>query len=116
MRNKQSLRRVLSAQLTVGTSHPSVTDAPLLQPLLLSWTTGATISAREGVAQYVRATADFVAFLRGEGCGKGILAEEVTHPRYDEDGRSEERRERMRADGRGECWQVHVAPAPERGG
>ncbi|GAB0137829.1 hypothetical protein EsDP_00006082 [Epichloe bromicola] len=39
---------------SLGTSHPSVTDAPLLEPLLLSWTTGARLDTREALREYVR--------------------------------------------------------------
>lgn len=39
---------------SLKTSHPSITDGPLIEPLLLSWTTGATINVREGLREYVR--------------------------------------------------------------
>lgn len=45
---------------SLSTSHPSITDAPLLEPLLLRWTTGAGIDAVEGIRQYVDVTFDFI--------------------------------------------------------
>ena len=95
---------------SIGTSHPSCTDAPLIEPLLLSWTTGASIDVKEGVKQYVDTSVEFIQYLRS-GKREGLLDEEVTHPEYDEDVRGEERKKEM---GRmGEMWQIHVAP--ERG-
>ncbi|QDS75891.1 hypothetical protein FKW77_002179 [Venturia effusa] len=94
---------------SIGTSHPSVTDAPLLEPLLLSWTTGATIDVREGVNQYVKVTMDFLGYLKDHG-KRGILNEAVTHPKYDDDERSKERKQEMSKD-IGKYWQIHVAPS-----
>lgn len=91
-----------------GTTHPSVTDAPLIEPFLLSWTTGSTIDAREGVLQYVKVGTEFMRYL-DDGHRIGILAEEVTHPTYNEDIRDERRKERMNED-IAKYWQVHVAP------
>lgn len=91
------------------TSHPSVTDAPLIEPLLLSWTTGATIDVQEGVGQYVKVTDEFMQFL-DDGHRKGVLAEEVTHPEYDNDIRSDARKARM-SKGIEKYWQIHVAPS-----
>ncbi|KAK3669585.1 hypothetical protein LTR78_010523 [Recurvomyces mirabilis] len=93
---------------SIGTTHPSVTDAPLIEPLLLSWTTGATIEVREGVKQYVLATEDFMHFLSTEQ-RKGVLKEETTHPRYDEDIRDEDRKQHMDQEV-AKYWQIHVAP------
>ncbi|KAF7559334.1 hypothetical protein G7046_g4815 [Stylonectria norvegica] len=92
---------------SVGTSHPSVTDAPLLQPLLLSWTTGATVDVRAGLGSYVDIAADFLGFL-GDGRTRGVLGEEVTHEEY---GKwvSEERRERFPKE-MARFWEVHVSP------
>ncbi|KAK4547955.1 hypothetical protein LTR36_010674 [Oleoguttula mirabilis] len=92
-----------------GTTHPSVTDAPLIEPLLLSWTTGATIDVKEGVLQYVKVTHEFMQFLYN-GHRKGILKEEVTHPQYDDDVRSDARKQRMPEDIE-KYWQIHVAPS-----
>ncbi|KAK3627680.1 hypothetical protein LTR56_015459 [Elasticomyces elasticus] len=73
-----------------GTTHHSVTEAPLIEPLLLSWATGSTIDVNEGIYQYVKATADFMEYLK-DGYGRGILSEEVTHPGY-KDSRDEARK------------------------
>jgi platelet-activating factor acetylhydrolase len=93
---------------SIGTSHPSVTDAPLIEPLLLSWTTGATIDVKEGVNQYVKVTMDFFAFLRDHE-RRGILNETVTHPQYDQDKRGKERKKEMSKE-ISKYWQIHVAP------
>ncbi|KAI1139862.1 PAF acetylhydrolase [Hypoxylon sp. FL0543] len=68
---------------SLGTSHPSVTDAPLLEPLLLSWTTGARINVYEGLRQYVHVTEDFLWFLL-TGEKRSLLKEEAEYPEYDE--------------------------------
>ncbi len=93
---------------SLGTSHPSVTDAPLIEPWLLSWTTGASISVHEGLRQYVHIAVDFLQFLC-TGEKHGLLAEAVTHPQYDLDVRSKERKAGMEQ-GIGKFWQIHVAP------
>lgn len=93
---------------SIGTSHPSVTDAPLIEPLLLSWTTGATIEVKEGVNQYVKVSMDFFEYLRDHG-RRGILNETVTHPHYDDDERSKERKQEMSKE-IGKYWQIHIAP------
>ncbi|CAK3960889.1 hypothetical protein DOTSEDRAFT_67731 [Lecanosticta acicola] len=66
-----------------GTTHPSVTDAPLVEPLLLSWTTGSTVDAREGVLLYVKISKQFMHYLE-TGHRQSILTEPPTHPQYDE--------------------------------
>lgn len=86
-----------------GTTHPSVTDAPLIEPMLLSWTTGATINVKDGIAQYVKVSDDFMYYLE-DGHRRGVLKEEVSHPTYDE-----QAREIGNPDIR-KFWQVHVAP------
>lgn len=92
----------------LGTSHPSITDAPIIEPLLLRWTTGATISVVDGLREYVKVTMEFLEFLQ-HGKKTGILAESVTHPVYDKDERSEERKKNMSKDIE-KFWQIHVAP------
>lgn len=96
-----------------GTSHPSVTDAPLLEPLLLSWTTGATIDVKQGLYEYVRVTMEFLNFLREKKVEEGgLLAEKVTHDEYDK-WVSEERRKEFPKD-LAKNWQIHVSPADEK--
>ena len=87
----------------------SWTDAPLIEPLLLSWTTGATIDVREGVQQYVKITDELMRYV-ATGHRHGILAEDVTHPDYDNDVRDDRRKEGMSRDV-GKYWQIHVAPS-----
>jgi platelet-activating factor acetylhydrolase len=89
---------------SLGTSHPSVTDAPLLMPLLLSWTTGAKIDVKEGVREYVVATADFMRFL-GDGERSGLLLEKAEFPEYDKGSGWEKEGQGWR-----HYWQIHVAP------
>ncbi|KAK5046146.1 hypothetical protein LTR84_008603 [Exophiala bonariae] len=92
---------------SLGTSHPSVTDAPVIEPFLLSWTTGSTIDAHEGVRQYVGVSESFLRYqVTGEMTG--LLDECVTHPEYD-----------VKAEGRvlsrifRKYWQIHAAPCSE---
>ncbi|KAK4187389.1 platelet-activating factor acetylhydrolase, isoform II-domain-containing protein [Podospora australis] len=67
---------------SLGTSHPSITDAPLLEPFLLSFTTGASIDVYQGLRQYVHIAEDFLGFL-GDGKKRGLLKEEAAFPQYD---------------------------------
>ncbi|KAI0385582.1 alpha/beta-hydrolase [Hypomontagnella monticulosa] len=102
---------------SLGTSHPSVTDAPLLEPLLLSWTTGARINVYEGLRQYVHVSEDFLWFL-ATGEKRSLLREKAEFPQYDEgkgfgiwqpsQGDTEEAGG-ARYDWR-KYWQVHVSP------
>ena len=67
---------------SIGTTHPSVTDAPILEPTLLSWTTGAKIDVHEGLRQYVHLSEDFLWFLK-HGEKRNLLAEKAEFPEYD---------------------------------
>lgn len=109
---KDVLKRVGSSWFltSMKTSHPSVTDAPLIEPLLLSWTTGATINVHEGLKEYVRVSMDFIDFLR-HGERKGVLAQNVTHEEYGKDTRTEEQKKSMPSDIT-KYWKIHVAPEP----
>ena len=93
---------------SVATSHVSVADAPLIEPMLLSWTTGSTIEVKEGVMQYAKVSLDFLEYLR-TGRKGGILGEETTHPEYGVDTHTEERKTEMPAEIT-KYWQIHVAP------
>jgi len=95
---------------SVGTSHPSVTDAPLIEPWLLSFTTGATIDVNEGLKEYVKVSMDFFAWLQ-KGTRQGILAEKPTHLEY---GKwvSEEREKEFPKDV-ARYWEIHVTPDTE---
>lgn len=87
---------------SLGTSHPSVTDAPLLEPLLLKWTTGAGIDAKEGVRQYVHVSDDFGKFVQ-DGKRRNLLALPANSPEYSKDNKG------MKEEWK-PYWQVHVSP------
>ncbi|KAI1852030.1 hypothetical protein JX266_002883 [Neoarthrinium moseri] len=86
-----------------GTTHPTVTDAPLIEPTLLSWTTGATVGAKEGIMHYVDASRDFLSYMM-DGQKRGILEEPVSHPEYNNQIRPLPKEF-------SKIWQVHVSPA-----
>lgn len=90
---------------SLGTSHPSVTDAPLIEPLLLKWTTGAGIDANEGVRQYVHASDDFGKFVQ-DGKRRNLLALPANSREYSK------KNEGMPAEWK-EYWQVHVSPVED---
>lgn len=96
---------------SLGTAHPSITDAPLLQPLLLSWATGSSMNARDGIMQYVLATRDLVRYQH-TGERRGVLG---LSGRPVEDGGAASREydpghnEGMPKPWR-KYWQLHVAP------
>ncbi|KAI0008749.1 PAF acetylhydrolase [Xylariaceae sp. FL0662B] len=102
---------------SLGTSHPSVTDAPLLEPLLLSWTTGANIDVYEGLRQYVHLTEDFLWFLV-EGEKRNLLKERAEFPEYDggkgfgiwKPGQGENEKDGGQWYDWRKYWQVHVSP------
>ncbi|KAK1238900.1 hypothetical protein MKX08_005961 [Trichoderma sp. CBMAI-0020] len=111
---------------SIGTAHPSVSDAPLIEPLLLSWTTGASLNVKEALGEYVRVTDDFWHFLRTthsanssltdgavhRGEMRGILAEKVTHEEYGEWVSKERQAEFPQSLAR--LWQVHVSPVSDK--
>lgn len=94
---------------SLGTSHPSITDAPVLEPLMLSWTTGSTIDARQGIRQYVFLTRDFVRYQH-TGEREGLLSlssageYDVVSREYDPKN-NEAMPEQWR-----NYWQMHAAP------
>ncbi|KYK58910.1 hypothetical protein DCS_00037 [Drechmeria coniospora] len=90
----------------LGTSHPSVSDAPLIEPLLLRWATGASMDAREALKGYVAVSVDFLRFLR-TGKPEGLLAEPVTHDTY----ASWVSEERMQSFQLARLWKIHVSSA-----
>lgn len=93
---------------SLGTSHPSCTDAPLIEPLLLSWTTGASIDVRDGVYQYVKVVSQFLQYLE-DGKRRGILAHGITHKEYDKDDRDDATKHAA-PDELTRYFQIHVAP------
>jgi len=91
----------------LGTAHPSVTDAPLIEKLILRLATRTTLDARVAVGKYVEASMDFLGFV-GDGKRRGILAKGVTNR---EGPLGEERQEGRAREMDG--WEVHVAPPVE---
>lgn len=89
---------------SLGTSHPSVTDAPLLEPLLLSWTTGASTDVRGALRQYVHLSDDFAAFVRTRQ-PRNVLALPANSDSYRPRGGNPGIPRRWRA-----LWQIHVSP------
>ncbi|KAI1364928.1 PAF acetylhydrolase [Xylaria arbuscula] len=102
---------------SLGTSHPSVTDAPILEPTLLSWTTGAKIDVHEGLRQYVHLSEDFLWFLK-HGEKRNLLAEKAEFPEYDagkgfgiwKPGQGDNEKEGGQWWDWRKYWQVHVSP------
>ncbi|EXJ68583.1 uncharacterized protein A1O5_08377 [Cladophialophora psammophila CBS 110553] len=100
---------------SLGTSHPSVTDAPLIEPWLLRWTTGSTIDAHEGVNQYVKVSERFLRY-QSTGTKRGILSECVTHPEYNVEDKNRTDFGEPMLEAFRKYWQIHVAPCgPEDG-
>ncbi|KAL6872092.1 PAF acetylhydrolase [Trichoderma novae-zelandiae] len=119
---------------SIGTSHPSITDAPILEPLLLSWTTGSSMDTKEAMKEYVRVADDFWHFLKTSrdvnssslaqsdvgalegqivhrGEMRGVLAEKVTHEQYGQWVSRERREEFPKA--MAKMWEVHVSPVSD---
>ncbi|KAI1126861.1 PAF acetylhydrolase [Nemania abortiva] len=105
---------------SLGTSHPSVTDAPILEPTILSWTTGAEIDVYEGLRQYIHLSEDFLRFLR-DGERRNLLAEKAEFPEYDpgrgfgiwKPGQGDGEEEKGQWGDWRKYWQVHVSPDTE---
>ena len=94
---------------SIGTSHPSVTDAPLLEPLMLSWTTGADMDVKGALREYVNSAGEFLQFVQsGLTVPDGLLSENVTHEEY---GKwvSEERKKEFSSE-MTDHWEIHVSP------
>ncbi|KAL6236316.1 hypothetical protein BDW75DRAFT_229638 [Aspergillus navahoensis] len=107
------LRRTGAAwfMTSLGTSHASCTDAPVLQPLVLNWATGAAVDAREGVLSYVRRIQEFIKFaITGER--EGLLGQQETHTSYHEEALVPWTKMYGPRDWTRD-WQIHVAPAVE---
>lgn len=97
---------------SLGTAHPSVTDVPLLEPLLLSWTTGASLDVKEALKEYVNAADEFLSFIDvGKTEEGGLLSEKVTHEEYGKWVSEERKKEFPKT--RAKLWEVHVSPDPK---
>ncbi|KAG6090403.1 hypothetical protein E4U15_005983 [Claviceps sp. LM218 group G6] len=94
---------------SLGTSHPSVTDAPLLEPLLLSWTTGADLDTKAALREYVCVSHDFIELVLQHGAPTGVLGQEVTHVEYGK--WVDEERKKSYPEDLAKLWEVHVSPA-----
>ncbi|KAF4122918.1 platelet-activating factor acetylhydrolase [Geosmithia morbida] len=95
---------------SLGTSHPSVTDAPLLEPLLLSWTTGANLDVKGALKQYVNVSQEFLDFSMHGKLNNlvGLLAEDITHEEYNV-WVSDERKKTF-PKSLAKLWEIHVTP------
>ncbi|KAI9706832.1 MAG: hypothetical protein M1820_004803, partial [Bogoriella megaspora] len=58
------------------TAHPSVTDAPLIEPWLLNFATGASLDVRVAMDAYVDVSDQFMQYVRS-GEIEGVLAQKV---------------------------------------
>ncbi|KAF2964795.1 hypothetical protein GQX73_g8779 [Xylaria multiplex] len=117
-RNENNERGNPSWFLTsLGTSHPSVTDAPIIEPRLLRWTTGAKINVNEGLRQYIHLSEDFLWFLE-KGEKRNLLAEKAEFPEYDpgkgfgiwQPGQGDNEKDGGQWWDWRKYWQVHVSP------
>jgi platelet-activating factor acetylhydrolase len=86
-----------------GTAHPSITDAPVINPKALSWVSGTTMNGCNAIEEYAKVSVNFLTFL-GTGGVTGILKEALSHPVWNECTREIGDREVAKR------WQVHVAP------
>jgi platelet-activating factor acetylhydrolase len=86
-----------------GTAHPSITDAPAINPKTLSWVSGTTMNGCSAIEEYAKVSVNFLTYL-GTGGVTGILKEAQSHPAYSECTRTIADRERAKR------WQVHVSP------
>ncbi|KAL9049751.1 MAG: hypothetical protein Q9162_007041 [Coniocarpon cinnabarinum] len=87
-----------------GTTHPSVTDAPLIEPGLLNWTTGSSVDVKEGVERYVDVSEELLELAGSEKKGE-VLREEVMDREFDGKRVVKGVEDRLE-----EAWCVHVAP------
>ncbi|KAG5946512.1 hypothetical protein E4U59_003737 [Claviceps monticola] len=94
---------------SLGTSHPSVTDAPLLEPLLLSWTTRANLDTKAALREYMCVSHDFIELVLQHGESRGVLGQEVTHVEYGK--WVDEERKKSFPEDLAKLWEVHVSPA-----
>ena len=91
---------------TVGTAHPSCTDAPLIVPRIMRMVLGTTLDPLVALKEYVDVSVEFLNYLRN-GEIKGILENKVTSP----DGPLGKTEDRGTVKGRhGGKWEVHVVP------
>ncbi|KAM4063803.1 platelet-activating factor acetylhydrolase, isoform II domain-containing protein [Hirsutella rhossiliensis] len=97
---------------SLGVAHPSVSDAPLIEPLLLRWATRTTLDARDALRQYVDVSAAFLDALGSRAAATGLLAEKPTHDEYGV-WVSPERKDSFPKDWAG-LWEIHVSPADDK--
>ncbi|KAF2155527.1 1-alkyl-2-acetylglycerophosphocholine esterase [Myriangium duriaei CBS 260.36] len=87
---------------SLGTSHTSVTDAPLLEPLLLNWITGSSIDAHKGLELYVDVSSAFLKFQH-LGTESDLLSRAIDAPEF--------QNPKNKKSGLYKAWEIHVAPA-----
>ncbi|KJZ75833.1 hypothetical protein HIM_04657 [Hirsutella minnesotensis 3608] len=80
-------------------------------PLLLSWTTGASLDVGEALHEYVDVSAGFLETLKPRPAF-GLLAERLTHDSY-QHWVSEKRKDSFPKNW-ARLWEIHVSPADEK--
>ncbi|PHH67826.1 hypothetical protein CDD80_494 [Ophiocordyceps camponoti-rufipedis] len=113
-----SLRRSSSAWFLTGldTAHPSISDAPLLEPMLLRLATGFRLhDPLASTRRHANLSAEFLGLSTGHAKRStrlppsgSLLAESVTHPSFDH--WLSERRLSFPQDWASQ-WEIHVSPA-----
>ncbi|KAF2227683.1 platelet-activating factor acetylhydrolase, isoform II-domain-containing protein [Elsinoe ampelina] len=95
---------------SLETSHPSVCDAPLIEPLLLKWTTGATIDVGEGIFQYVDVSVSFLKYQH-KGTASDLLSMPADTTAYGQ-ALTGMRTGKLPYE---KYWEIHVSPATSKG-
>lgn len=103
-----SLTRLPANICKVGTSHPSPTDAPLIAPHLLSWTTGCSTDVHGALLQYAAVSHEFMEYVTAGHTGtllsEPLMSEVYTHGAWTNSPDRHVKDEIARR------WQTHVAP------
>lgn len=96
---------------SLGTAHPSVSDAPMIEPLLLRLATRTTLDARDALRQYVAVSARFLDAIGSRAPATGLLAEKPTHDEYGV-WLGQARKDSFPQEW-ARLWEIHVSPAED---